>query len=185
MGQFSDLFQFLLFEMLVVQGGSEDFVQLLCLLVRQLTLSFNALFHMSCHIVCVKLLPNTPGQEKMLVLQDRLVSSMSSTCDSNCVFFRPLKHHPSIPIRKTLVFDERIFIPNLVLFPLQVLFKRSQSVLPRPASGRPYRFRSRRTAGSSMFDHDFDHFCRGRRIHISGLSDSGILSNFGASSILA
>ena len=35
-----------------------------------------------------------------------------------------------------------------------------------------------------MFDHDFDHMCRGRRIHISGHCDFGILSNFGASSIL-
>ena len=33
-----------------------------------------------------------------------------------------------------------------------------------PASGRPYKFRSWRTTKSSMFDHDFDHQCRGRRI---------------------
>ena len=30
---------------------------------------------------------------------------------------------------------------------------------------------------SSMFDHDFGHLCRGIRIHMSGHSDSGILSS--------
>ena len=35
-----------------------------------------------------------------------------------------------------------------------------------------------------MFDHDLGHLCRGRRIHKSGHSDFGILSNLGASSIL-
>ena len=44
----------------------------------------------------------------------------------------------------------------------------------KPASGCPYRFRSRRTTGSSMFDHDFGHLCRGRRIQMSGHSDFGI-----------
>ena len=36
--------------------------------------------------------------------------------------------------------------------------------------------------GSSMFAHDFDHKCRGRRIQKSGQSDFGILSNLAASS---
>ena len=52
-----------------------------------------------------------------------------------------------------------------------------------PASGCPYKFGSRRTTGSSMVDQDFGHLSRGRRINISGDSDIGILSNFGASSI--
>ena len=34
------------------------------------------------------------------------------------------------------------------------------------ASWCPYKFRSRGTTGSSMFDHDFCHWCPGRRIHI-------------------
>ena len=54
----------------------------------------------------------------------------------------------------------------------------------RSADGCPYRFRSRGTTGSSMFDHDFGHSCRGRRLHISGHSGFGMLSNFGASSIV-
>ena len=35
-----------------------------------------------------------------------------------------------------------------------------------PAKRWPYRFRSRGTTGSSILDHDFGHFCRGRRIQI-------------------
>ena len=34
-----------------------------------------------------------------------------------------------------------------------------------------------------MFQHDFGHLCRGRRIQKSGHSDFGILSNSGDSSI--
>ena len=44
-----------------------------------------------------------------------------------------------------------------------------------PAKGWPYRFRSRRTTGSSILDHDFGHLCRGRRIQMSGHSDLGII----------
>ena len=44
-------------------------------------------------------------------------------------------------------------------------------------------FASRGTTGSSILDHDLGHLCRGRRIQVSGHSDSGIFSNFGASSI--
>ena len=35
-----------------------------------------------------------------------------------------------------------------------------------------------------MSDQDFGHLCRGRRIHVHGQSDFGILSNLGASSII-
>ena len=51
-----------------------------------------------------------------------------------------------------------------------------------PANGRPYKFRSRGTAGSSMFAQELGRSCRGRRITTSGHSDSGILSNLGARS---
>ena len=46
-----------------------------------------------------------------------------------------------------------------------------------PARGWPYRFLSRGTTGSSILDNDFSHLCRGRRIQMSGHSDSGIFSN--------
>ena len=55
----------------------------------------------------------------------------------------------------------------------------------RPASGCPCKFRSRRTTGSSMFDHDLSLLCRGKRIHTSGHCDFGNLNNFGTSSILS
>ena len=35
-----------------------------------------------------------------------------------------------------------------------------------------------------MLNHDLGHFCRGRRIHISGHSDFGIFNKVGASSIV-
>ena len=38
-------------------------------------------------------------------------------------------------------------------------------------------------AKASILDHDFGRLCRGRRIQMSGHSDLGIFSNFGASSI--
>ena len=52
-----------------------------------------------------------------------------------------------------------------------------------PAKGWPWKFRSRGTTQSSIVDHDLHHFCRVRRILISGHSDLGIFNNFGASSI--
>ena len=43
---------------------------------------------------------------------------------------------------------------------------------------------ARRTTESSMFDHDFGHLCRGRRIHMSGHSEFGMFTNIGTSSVL-
>ena len=52
-----------------------------------------------------------------------------------------------------------------------------------PARRCAYKFLARGTTGSSMFSQDFEHLCRGRRIHMSGHSDFGIMSHLGASSI--
>ena len=41
----------------------------------------------------------------------------------------------------------------------------------RPANGWPHKSFSRGTTGSSILDHDFGHFCRGRRIQMSGHSN--------------
>ena len=80
----------------------------------------------------------------------------------------------------------QVSIPNLELFPNRVSIDLSQNYLSHnsPARGWPYRFRSRGTTGSSMLDHDLGHLCFGRRLQISGHSDSGTFSNVGASSIL-
>ena len=53
-----------------------------------------------------------------------------------------------------------------------------------PTKRWPYRFRLRRTTGSSILDHDLVHLCRGRRIQMSQHFDLGIFKNLGASSIL-
>ena len=47
-----------------------------------------------------------------------------------------------------------------------------------PAKGWRYRFRSRRTTGSSTLDHDLGHLCRGRRILMSGHSEFGNFQSF-------
>ena len=48
---FSKRFQFFLFELMIIPARNGDFVQLLCLFVRQFTISFNTLFRMSFHII--------------------------------------------------------------------------------------------------------------------------------------
>ena len=54
-----------------------------------------------------------------------------------------------------------------------------------PADGWPCECRSRGTTWSSMLAQDFGLLCRGRRVHITGHSDWGMLSNLGASSNFA
>ena len=113
-------------------------------------------------------------------------SSSSSTLNCGFAFFHTFLCHPRIPIRISLVFDEQKDIPKSVLFPISVPIEPLQNCLTHKRLGNvcPYKFRSRITTGSSMFHHDLGHLCRGRRIHKSGHSDFGILSNLGASSIL-
>ena len=71
----------LLLEIMVVQGGSWDFVQLLCLFLRQFTTSFNALFRMSFHIVwprdrfCVKFCCKTNRNSNMFLFSSIMIPS--------------------------------------------------------------------------------------------------------------
>ena len=53
------------------------------------------------------------------------------------------------------------------------IFSNCLSIIVLPQDW-PQRFRSRTTTGSSVLDHDFGHFCRGRRIQMSGHSELGI-----------
>ena len=76
-------------------------------------------------------------------------------------------------------------IPNWKLSPnriskgfSQIAF--SMTVLPKDDHTE---FRPRGTAGSSMLDHDFGHWCFGGRIQINGHSDFEIFNNGGASPI--
>ena len=172
---------------MIIQAKKWNFVQLLCLFVHQLVISFNALLSMSFHVVwwrdrcCVRMLrhtqfsvagaeirdsnpslyisqqcsrsvrihvaciPNTHGQEMMLVLQDPQVSLISSTWESYSAFFQSFWCRPHIPIRTILAFGEQKGTPNSELFYICLHHK-------RPVNGGPYRFRSRGTIGSSIFD---------------------------------
>ena len=124
------------------------------------------------------------GQEMMWVREYLRVSSISSTSEPNCASFQPFQCHPHVLTEISLVYGERTYTPNLVLFPIQVPTKAFSNCLSHsnPGKGCPHRFRSRGTTGSSIFSHDCGHLCRGRCVQTSGHSDFGLLSNFGASS---
>ena len=83
------------------------------------------------------------------------------------------------------VFDDQTNIPKSELFPNQVPLELTRTVFPTRDQQVHVciNFVSRGTKGSSMFEKAFGHLCRGRRIHMSGHSDSEILTNFGGSSI--
>ena len=97
-------------------------------------------------------------------------------------FFQPWWCHPRTSMKTILVSDERTSIPNSILFSHPSCDGTSSNCLSHesPASGCPYKFRSRGTTGSSLCDVDVGHLCRGRRIHMSGHSDFGSLSNLGS-----
>ena len=116
--------------------------------------------------------PGTHDQRKMLVLPNRLLhlsnfhiglifcfspaNYMSSAyTDKNNPFSRCANRHFQLETFSPPCFN-RIFS--------NCLSNKS------PAKGWPYRFRSRRTTGSSILDHDLGHLCRGRRIQMSGHS---------------
>ena len=113
----------------------------------------------------------------MLVLQDRPSSSISS---SHFYVIHVYETELTLFSMHTQAFPIRYFFPIPVP---TTLFSNGLSH-KRPASGWPYKFRSRATTGSSMFDHDVGHLCRGRRIDISGNSDLGSFSNAGKPSFL-
>ena len=133
------------------------------------------------HVQCI---PDTHGREMMLVRQDLHFSSTSSTWDSDSAFFDTFLCLPRFPTRISLVFDEHMDIPNRY-FSHPSPNRTFTNCLPdhNPASGWLYRFRSRGTTGSSMFDQDCGHLRRGSRIHMSGHSDCGLSNIFGASFI--
>ena len=134
------------------------------------------------HVECI---PNVRDQDMMLVRASQHFSSISYTWEPYSSF-QSFKYHPRIPKRLSLFCDEQMDISQSGTLSHPSSSRTSSNCLShtRPACGCPNKFRSRGTTGSSMLDHDFGHVCRGRRVHIYGHSDFGILSNFGASSIL-
>ena len=112
-------------------------------------------------------------------------SSISSTWESYSVSFQQFWCHPRVPERISPCFRRTNRNSQFVPFSHSSYNRTSSNCVSHntPASGCPDTFRSRGTTGCSMFAHDFGHLCRGRRIHISGHPDFGILSNLGTSSI--
>ena len=66
----------------------------------------------------------------MLARQDQRLSSISSTWEPYSVSFRPCWCHPCVLTGMTLVSDERTYIPNSVLCPIQVPMEHLRTVFP-------------------------------------------------------
>ena len=151
---FSNWFNFFLLEVVIIQARSWDFVQLFCLFIRQFTISFNALFRMTFHIVrprdsfCVRRLQ--PSNFSVALAENRdsnifvycsiMISfglhsrwvhpkhtwsrSISASLHPYFAFFQPCWCHPRFPTRTILVSDVQKDIPNSLLFYIQVLAER-------------------------------------------------------------
>ena len=119
-------------------------------------------------------IPNTRGQEMMLVLPDQRLPwelSKSVLCFLLCL---PLWYRPHTLIGIVLLLGWQIDIFKQFSQPCSNRTFSNCLSHNSPAKGWPYRIRSRGTTGSSILDHDFDHLCFGRRIQISGQCDFGI-----------
>ena len=129
--------------------------------------------------------PSVHDPRKILVLPIRLLCWVLSTLDQDFVSFQPILCRPHALKRRILFHDERRDIPKKTTFSHPCFNKNFSNCLSynSPAKRWPYRFRSRRTTGSSILDHDFGHLCRGRRIQMSGHSDFRIFTNLRASCI--
>ena len=127
-------------------------------------------------------IPSMHDLRKMLVLPNRLLSWVVSTSEKDFVF--PVSFMASTYTDKTNPFSRWTKRHSQFGIFSQPCFNKIFSNClshKRPAKGWPYRFRSRRTTGSSILDQG--HLCRGRRIQMSGHSDFGVFNNLRASSI--
>ena len=89
---------------------------------------------------------------------------------------KPVLCRPHTQTRIVLFSRVQISIPNWKPSPKPCSNRTFSNCLSHNslAEGRPYRFRSRGTTGSSMLDHDLGRLRFGRRIQMSGHSDLGI-----------
>ena len=110
--------------------------------------------------IVVECIPSIHDPGKMLVLPSRLLCWVISTLDQDSVSFQPILCHPHTQIRKILFHDAQRDIPNLELSPSHASRGSSQIAFSHnsPATGWPYKFRSRGTTGSSIL-HDLGHLC--------------------------
>ena len=119
--------------------------------------------------ILVECTPSRRGQGMMLLLPNRLVSSVLSTLDrfsgSFQKYFTSSTHKKNSPLSR---FTKK-HSHNLELFPNRVPIELFSNCFSHKSSAK---------------SHDFGHLCLGRRIHISGHSDCGISNTDGASSIL-
>ena len=130
-------------------------------------------FTLSASQICV-------AKERMLVLQDRQVSSISSTWERCSPFFQSFWCHPRTPIRTMFVFDEQTDIPNAGLLPSQERPNRTSLSFPQEPSKWVSRtsFVREESRDLRCFDHEFGHLSRVRRIQKSGHSDFWIFLQF-------
>ena len=98
-------------------------------------------------------------------------------------FLPAVLSHPRKPTRTILVSDGRTSIPNPLLFPNRVLIEHPRSVSLIRASQVGVRTNFEQEEPLDLQCRSICHLCHGRRIHMSGHSDFGSLSNLEASSI--
>ena len=126
---------------------------------------------------------NFRDQEMMWVHQDQRFPSFYSTWEPCSAFSSHSKCHPQRPTGIILVLDEQQDIPNSVFFPIQVPIEFLHTVFPiggLQVGDRAHFIQEEPL--EAMSANEFGHGCRGRRVHTSGHSDFGILSNLGVSS---
>ena len=134
---------------------------------------------------CLWVHPRSSWSIKDVGSPKKLLYWVVSTSDQCFVAFQPIWCHPHTHTRITLFHIVQNKHAQLETFSHPCFNRTFSNFLSHnsPAKGWPYRFRSRGTTGSSILDHDLGHLCRGGRIQMSGHSDLGIFSIFGASSI--
>ena len=123
--------------------------------------------------------PSIHDQGMMLVLPNQLLCSVLSTSDQYCVSFQPILCHPHTLIRVILLHCVRMSIPNWKPSPNRTSIRFSQIAFPMTVLPKDdcTDFVHEEQLGLSILDHDLGHLCRGRRIQISGHTDSGNFNN--------
>ena len=108
--------------------------------------------------------------------------SIPCTQEPFSAVFQPLSCHPRIPTRTIVVFGEQEDIPSSVLFPIRVPTELPQKVFLTRGQQMDAltKFRSRRTTGTKILA-----TCVVEDVSKSMDIQTGIFSNFGASSIFA
>ena len=109
------------------------------------------------------------AQEKMEVLPDQRVSSISSTWDRGFASFQPMYCHPRLLREKDLADDAQNKHSQFGTFSPSNFFRLS---FPQSLQLCGHTdFAQEEPLVLPVLDHDVGHLCRGRRIHMSGHAD--------------